>query len=137
MQEITIEYAVQLMRTSESIQFYEYYDGLHVDTDMIIPCESEELTILHEKILKELPNSKLISFEYCSRFSSETHFENLTIPDTLQVLTLANFSKVDVEKILHVECHHQDEEYYADDEIDIVDDSGKYILVENKWTQKS
>lgn len=134
---ISIEEALDLMRKSESIEFYEYYNGIEVNDCNIIKCKSCEFESIQKSIFEMLPDTNLISFGYTSRFPSETCFSHLVnIPQTLRVLTLANFHGVDVNKIAHLECHHQNEEYYADDGIDIKDDTGKYTLMNNMWIAK-
>lgn len=132
---ISIEEALDLMRKSESIEFYEYYNGIEVNDCNIIKCKPCEFESIQKSIFEMLPDTNLISFGYTSRFPSETCFSHhlVNIPQTLRVLTLANFHGVDVNKLAHLECHHQNEEYYADDGIDIKDDTGKYTLMNNMW----
>lgn len=131
------------LKTAKKATFYEYYDGLHLNNELIIKDDGEHLSEFQNSIFKALENAENLEyFEYYSRFGGETSFECMKIiPKTLKVLKLANFYEVNVNMIallaeMGVECHHQNEEYYEDDKIVYTDDSDSFQLIDNKWIPK-
>ena len=127
------------MESSKEISFYEYYHGLEVNGKLAIPGGAEHFDEYQKMILNKLPHTNLEHFEYTSRFDGETDFKHFKgIPKTLKVLELANFHGISAKYIKElmqqgVECHHQSEEYYKDDDLDITDDSQTYVLEDGKW----
>jgi hypothetical protein len=151
MEKITIEKILELMENDKQITLYEYYDGIFVNSKScninnrndgyilsLATDKNEETTFYYYQkiILKRLPKTKLEYFEYCSRFPSETNFNDfIGIPQTLKELKLRNFKGININLIKDIICHHETAEYFEDDGIDILDDTEKYKLVNNKWIE--
>lgn len=139
---ITVYEAIEMMKTSTSIVFYEYYNGVEVNDDYLIfiKDDNSEETAVQCEIFNALPNTTLESFEYSSRFGSEFDVFNFRgFPPTLKELSLMSYNGISTEMIErfiaspHLKCYHCAQEIYDDNEEIVTDDSKTYQLLDGKW----
>lgn len=130
-----MDQVIHTLMYKDTFNLYETYDGLYVNGDLVSNETGEGCQYM---IFNVLPTTKVESFSYTSMYVIPNFSCFTGVPRTLKIIELANWRGVPdvvIEQLMAqgVECHSQHELQYAESNLVVYSDSGKYKLVDGYW----